>query len=102
MSLFRFIFSKVLLKQIFLACIIFVALIFGMLWWLGYSTNHGQKLEVPNLSKLTLDEVEKVLDQHQMRYVILDSANFNPEYTPIYLMNELTYAAELVISDMKS
>lgn len=101
MSLFRFIFSKVLLKQIFLACIIFVALIFGMLWWLGYSTNHGQKLEVPNLSKLTLDEVEKVLDQHQMRYVILDSANYNPEYPPFSVMEQIPEAGAMVKKDRK-
>lgn len=81
MSVIRFLFSKVFIKQLLIACVVLVALVFGMLWWLNFSTNHGQKLEVPDLSKLSLDEVDQVLERNKMRYVILDSVNYNPDFT---------------------
>lgn len=101
MSLIRFIFSKVLIKQILLALAVLIIFVFGMLWWLGYSTNHGQKLEVPDLSKLSLDEVEDILERHEMRYVILDSANYNPDYPPYSVMEQIPEAGAMVKENRK-
>lgn len=101
MSLIRFIFSKKFLRQILLAGIVVIAMVFGLLWWLGYSTNHNQKLEVPDLSKLSLDEVEKVLDRNKMRYVILDSVNYNPDYPPYSVMEQIPEAGAMVKENRK-
>ena len=76
-------------------------MVFGLLWWLGYSTNHNQKLEVPDLSKLSLDEVEKVLDRNKMRYVILDSVNYNPDYPPYSVMEQIPEAGAMVKENRK-
>lgn len=101
MSLIRFLFSKKFLQQILLAGIVVIALVFGLLWWLGYSTNHNQKLSVPDLSKLSLDEVEEVLTKSHMRYAILDSVNFNPDYPPYSVMEQIPHAGAMVKENRK-
>lgn len=101
MSLIRFIFSKKFLQQILLAGTLVIALVFGLLWWLGYSTNHNQKLEVPDLSKLSLDEVEKLLESKKMRYAILDSVNYNPDYPPYSVMEQIPEAGAMVKENRK-
>jgi len=101
MSLIRFVFSKKFLQQILLAGIVVIAMVFGLLWWLGYSTNHNQKLEVPDLSKLSLDEVEEILEENKMRYAILDSANYNPDYPPYSVMEQIPQAGAMVKENRK-
>jgi len=80
MSFIKFLFSKTLLIQIALAILALVVLAFLTMQWLNFSTNQDQRIEVPDLSKLTLNVVEDRLDELDLRYEILDSANFNPEF----------------------
>lgn len=80
MSFIKFLFSKTFLIQIALAILALVVLAFLTMQWLNFSTNQDQRIEVPDLSKLTLNVVEDRLDELDLRYEILDSANFNPDY----------------------
>src|SRR5690606_8256670 len=80
MSFIKFLFSKTLLIQIALPILALVVLAFLTMQWLNFSTNQDQRIEVPDLSKLTLNVVEDRLDALDLRYEILDSANFNPEF----------------------
>lgn len=80
MGLFRFIFSKTFLIQLVIAAIVLVVLGFLTMQWLDYSTNQEQRIEVPNLAKMNLDNVEDRLDELDLKYEILDSANFNPDF----------------------
>jgi beta-lactam-binding protein with PASTA domain len=48
--------------------------------WLNISTNHNQKIEVPNLEKLSLNAVEKALEELDLNFVVIDSASYNPNY----------------------
>lgn len=80
MSLFQFIFSKKFLVQLAIAGIFAVVFFFVVSKWLNISTNHGQKIEVPDLAKLSLEEVESTLEELELSFVILDSASFNPDF----------------------
>ncbi|MGX1023232.1 PASTA domain-containing protein [Flavobacterium sp. CS20] len=80
MSFFNFLFSKTFLKNLVLAVILTIVLIIGLFYWLNYYTNHDEYIEVPDLSKLEMDIVEKKLDQLNLRYVIMDSTAYNPDY----------------------
>ena len=62
MSFFKFIGSKVFLRQLLMAFVGIVVLIVLSVFWLDFSTNHNQKIEVPNLSKMSLEEVEETLN----------------------------------------
>ena len=59
MSLIQFIKSKVFLKQLLFAVVGLAIFIFVVIKWLNISTNHNQKIEVPNLEKMGLVEVEE-------------------------------------------
>ncbi len=80
MEFFRFLFSKVFLKQLLFALLILVVLAFGVVFWLDSSTNHDQRIAVPDLSKMTLGLVQQELENADLRYVVIDSSNYNPDY----------------------
>ena len=80
MGFFRFLFSKVFLKQLLFALLILVVLAFGVVFWLDSSTNHDQRIAVPDLSKMTLGLVQQELENADLRYVVIDSSNYNPDY----------------------
>ena len=80
MSLIQFIKSKLFLKQLFYAGIGIIIFVFIIMKWLNISTNHDQKIEVPNLEKLSLNAVEKALDELDLNFVVIDSASYNPNY----------------------
>ena len=79
-GLFQFIKSKTFLIQIGIAVISLLLFVFTLQWWLGVTTNHDQKIQVPNLHKMSLAEVEKKLDELNLDFIIIDSATYNPEY----------------------
>ncbi len=80
MKFLQFLKSKTFLIQIGLAIVSLLLFVFLLQWWLGYTTNHSQKIQVPNLHKLSVSEVETLLGELDLNYVVLDSANYNPDY----------------------
>ena len=80
MSIFQFIKSSSFFKQIVIAVAAFFIIIFGVQWWFGFTTNHDQKIQVPDLNKMELSEVERVLKEVDLRFEVIDSSNYNPEY----------------------
>jgi len=80
MSLFQFIKSKIFLKQLVIAVLSLTVLIFVLMKWLTMITNHNQKIEVPNLEKMSLNNVETKLQELDLNYVVVDSASYNPNY----------------------
>jgi len=80
MSFFRFLISKSFFIQIMIAVFSLSLLIVGMKWWLGYTTNHEQKIQVPNLNKMSLSNVETTLNELDLDFLVIDSASYNPKY----------------------
>ncbi|MBL0684829.1 PASTA domain-containing protein [Aquimarina mytili] len=79
-DLFKFVYSKIFLIQLVIAVAMLVILSYVALQWLESTTNHHQRIVVPSLSKKTLDEVQKILEEKDLRFEVQDSANFNPDY----------------------
>jgi beta-lactam-binding protein with PASTA domain len=78
MSLPKYLISRVFLVQVFLAVLI-IAVLLGFLYALvDFTTDHGNEITVPNLSKLT-EEQEK-LDELDLDYVLLDSVNYKSDF----------------------
>mgnify|MGYP003634938936 FL=1 len=101
MTFFQFVFSKAFLKQLLLAIVALLVLAFLILWWLRISTNHKETIEVPNLAKLSLDKVEETLDEMDLRYEILDSANYNPDYPKYSVIEQIPKPGKFVKEDRK-
>ncbi len=80
MSLRRYLTSRVFFGQAFLAILILAVLSYFFIHWLTFTTDHGHEITVPNLSKLTEEQVEEKLDELDLDYVLLDSIDFNSDY----------------------
>lgn len=101
MTFFKFLFTKTFLKQLLLAVLAIIVMSFLVLLWLKGTTNHNQKIEVPNLSKLSLDKVEDKLEELDLRYEILDSANYNPDFPKFSVIEQIPKAGKFVKEDRK-
>jgi beta-lactam-binding protein with PASTA domain len=101
MTFFQFVFSKAFLKQLLLAIVALLILAFLILWWLRISTNHNETIEVPNLAKLSLDKVEEKLNEMDLRYEILDSANYNPDFPKYSVIEQIPKPGKFVKEDRK-
>jgi len=96
MGFFKFIFSKVFLKQLLLALLVLVLLIFGLLYWLRASTNHDQRIAVPDLSKMSLGLVQQELENADLNYVVIDSSNYNPDFPTFSVIEQNPAAGKFV------
>lgn len=101
MTFFQFIFTKAFLKQLLLAFVAILVLGFLILWWLRITTNHNEKIEVPNLAKMSLDKVEDKLNEMDLRYEILDSANYNPDYPKYSVIEQIPKPGKFVKENRK-
>lgn len=101
MTFLKFLFTKLFLKQLIIAFIAIIVLILVILWWLKLSTNHNQKIEVPDLAKMSLNDVEEKLDELDLRFEILDSANYNPDYPKYSVIEQIPNAGKFVKEDRK-
>ena len=101
MSFFRFLFSRTFLIQLVLAVIAAVVIVFLALQWLDFSTNQDQRIEVPDLARLSLDEVDQKLEELDLRMEILDSASYDPSYPPFSVMEQAPRAGKFVKENRK-
>lgn len=101
MSFFKFIKSKVFFKQLLMAFIGLLVLIILSVFWLNVSTNHNQKIEVPNLSKMSLEKVEQTLDDLNLIWEVIDSASFNADYPKKSVIEQSPEAGDFVKKNRK-
>lgn len=80
MSLREYLTSKVFLIQTLIALVIIAILGYLFIHWLTFTTRHGEEITVPNLSKLSEEQVEERLDDLNLDYVLLDSVDYNKTY----------------------
>ena len=100
-NLLNFLRSKVFLINLGLAALALVVLSFLVLQWLKSSTNHGEFVEVPDLAKMSVSEMRKVIEETKLRYEVLDSANFNPNYPRFSIIEQNPPAGNKVKENRK-
>lgn len=96
MNLLRFLISKTFLKQLAIAGIGFFVLVFGLKFWLGYTTNHNQKIAVPDLNKIPIDKAAEKLKELNLDFIVIDSANYNPTYPKKSVIEQSPEAGDFV------
>lgn len=101
MTFIKFLFTKTFLKQLLIAIIALGVLIFLILSWLDSSTNHDQKIRVPSLAKMSLDNVDTKLGEINLRFEILDSSNYNPDFPKYSVIEQIPKAGEYVKENRK-
>ncbi|WP_266367899.1 PASTA domain-containing protein [Tellurirhabdus rosea] len=66
-----------LLVHIGIVVSLIVALFLGFFFiWLPYTTNHGQTVTVPDLKRMSADELEDFLADHDLRYEISEDCTY--------------------------
>ena len=88
MSFQKFLFSFTFVKQVLIAIFIVCATLFLFMYWIGFTTNHGQEIVVPNLSKLTLEQAENKLDALNLDYELLDTVDYNQDYPKLSIVQQ--------------
>lgn len=96
MSFFSFLKSKLFFLQLAVAAVALLAIVFGLQYWLGQTTNHDQKIQVPNLGRLSLKEVGQKLNDIDLSYKIIDSASYNPNYPKRSVIEQTPEAGDFV------
>jgi beta-lactam-binding protein with PASTA domain len=69
----QFIFSRVFLKQLGLVALVAVVSLVGLHFWMGYVTEHGTIIEVPNYLGVPMKDLDAIADTVPLQYVIIDS-----------------------------
>ena len=101
MSFIKFLFTRVFIKQLLIAGFVLLICVITTLFWLRLSTNHNQKIKVPDLAKLSLDLAEEKLAELDLRFVVLDSSNYNPDFPKHSVIEQLPEAGEFVKENRK-
>jgi beta-lactam-binding protein with PASTA domain len=87
MSLRKFLTSSTFFKNLFFAVVIVILFLVAFVKFLDFSTNHGEEIKVPNLSKMKLEIAEEKLDEEGLEVFLLDTVEFRPEF-PLYSIVE--------------
>ena len=66
--------------QMLIAMGIIAVLVYLFMHWLTFTTDHGNEITVPDLRKLSEQQVEEKLDDLNLEYVLLDSVDFKKDF----------------------
>jgi len=101
MTFIKFLLTKTFLKQLGLAVAAIIVLSFIVLWWLKFTTNHSQQIAVPDLKKMNLIQAEEALDDLDLRYEIMDTTNYNPNFAYKTIIEQIPKAGNFVKENRK-
>ncbi|MCK5134357.1 MAG: PASTA domain-containing protein [Bacteroidales bacterium] len=73
MDFFKFLISKKFFRHLGFAITLTVIILLSILVWLKVYTHHGQAISVPDLTGLTVNEVDDVTSSRDLRFEIVDS-----------------------------
>jgi beta-lactam-binding protein with PASTA domain len=96
MSFFGFLKSRSFFIQVGIALVGILLFVFVLQWWLGFTTNHDQKIQVPDLNKMSLTDVESKLKELDLDYIVIDSASYNPSYPRRSVIEQTPEAGDFV------
>ena len=68
------------MKNIFFIAVFLVFSIVALLIFLNVFTRNNQSIEVPNLIGKSVIEFDRKFSEINLKYMIIDTANFNPNY----------------------
>jgi len=80
--------SRTFLIQLGLAILVLITISLITLRWLKSSTNHGEFVEVPDFSKMSVMEMRTSAENAGLRYEVLDSTDYNPEFPRFSILEQ--------------
>ncbi len=96
MLLIQYLKSKIFIRTLITMLVSVIIGIFLLKMFLNFSTNHDQKIEVPDLTKMSLDDTQKTLENLNLTFIVIDSASYNPDYPPKSVIDQDPEANDFV------
>ena len=97
----NFLRSRVFLINLALALVAVVVISFVTLQWLESTTRHGEFVQVPDLGRMSVPEMHQAVEAAGLRYEVVDSANFDPEYPRFSIIEQNPPAGNRVKENRK-
>jgi len=101
MTLTEYLKSRTFLIQLAIAVAIIFVLGFLFMHWLTFTTDHGHEITVPDLRKLSEQQVEEKLDAINLEYVLLDSVDYRKDFPKHTVVEQDPIAGSKVKEDRK-
>lgn len=101
MHFLSFLFSRTFFKQLIIAVTAILIFVFLGLKWLNITTNHGEFVTVPDVTGKSLEVVDIVIKDLDLRMEVQDSANYNPNYPKYAVIEQYPESGTLVKSQRK-
>lgn len=80
MTFRKYLGTRDFLVRFVLALAIIIMLVFLCMFWLTFTTQHGEEIAVPDLRKMSEEQVAEKLDDVGLEYVLLDTVDFEKGY----------------------
>ncbi len=101
MQLISYLKSKIFIRTIILMVVMIIVGIFLLNAFLNYSTRHDEKILVPDLAKMSIDDTQRTLENLNLSFEVIDSASFNPDYPARSIIDQDPDAGDYVKKDRK-
>lgn len=88
MSLRKFLTSKTFFIQLAIAFGIIIVLGFVLMQYLSFKTNHGEEIEVPDLSKMQITIAKEKLEELGLELILLDTVDFKKDMPPFSVVEQ--------------
>ena len=97
----KFFYSKVFIKQLFLATIIFSLIVLASIVFLFFYTNQTSRVVVPDLVGVSINEIDELIIESNLRYEIIDSSFYNEEFDKNTVIEQIPIANKEVKRNRK-
>jgi beta-lactam-binding protein with PASTA domain len=97
----NFVLTKHFIKHVGLVILFYLVLVFATVLYLDFSTNHGEKIVVPNLVGMNGEEAKKKIEELDKQYQILDSI-YNPKMPEGTVIEQLVEPTAISMVYVKS
>ncbi|MBC2839106.1 PASTA domain-containing protein [Robiginitalea sp. SC105] len=97
----NFLRSRIFLINLALALVAIVVISFLTLQWLESSTRHGEFVQVPDLGRMSVPEMREAVEEAGLRFEVVDSANFDPDYPRFSIIEQNPPAGNRVKENRK-
>lgn len=101
MQLIKYLKSKLFIRTVITILIICIVGVWLLTKYLNSTTNHDNKIEVPDLAKMSLTEAHKTLDELSLDTLVMDYASYNPDYPPESIIEQNPEAGDYVKENRK-
>lgn len=88
MSLGKYLTSRVFFAQLLASIVIVAVVTYLFFHWITYITNHGDEITVPDLARLTPEQIESKLDDLDLSYEIIDTVDYRADFPKLTIVEQ--------------